>query len=192
MKKTVLLIIMIYCSIGASFSQDFGNILLGGTLRYSFEIRDSDRQVERTNTSFLIEPSVGTMVSDKIAIGMAIGFFQTKSKSEHEDPDDYQSLSLIPFVRIHDSITDKFRIYLEPGFGKTFVLGDESDNKPQHYRARVDFGLLYFISQNLSLEINIAGINYIHMSDKDYGLKNNQFKIDYDLVYPNIGLKYYF
>jgi hypothetical protein len=95
-------------------------------------------------------------------------------------------------ARIHDSITDKFRIYLEPGFSKTFVLKDESNNKPQHYRVGIDFGLLYFIYQKLSLEINVAGIKYIHRSDKDYGMKNHQFTIDYDLVNPNIGLKFYF
>lgn len=150
--------------------------------------------MEESEIRLSISPMVGTMISSKVALGVSMGYIY--SKFEDNDPYSYYGsnnyLIIAPFVRIHNNITENFKYYIEPNLGKTFITNEESESKTQIYNAGVNFGLLYFVSQKISMELNIAGITYTHMFNKDYDFKSNNVSIDYDLVNPNLGLKYYF
>lgn len=206
MKKITLLLITIFLFTAYANAQDGskeedqtkikkGQILLGGNLSYSSKNLNTD-DLEESEVQLSISPVVGKMISDKVAVGLSLGYLY--SHYEENDPNLYRYpaktkfLVVAPSVRIHNDITENLKYYIEPYMGKIFDLEDESDNKPQRYEAGVNLGLLYFISQKISLELNVAGVDYSYLSDKDYDLKRNSVSIDYDLVTPNIGLKYYF
>lgn len=206
MKKITLFIFTIILSVAHANAQDQpkeqeetkiqqGNILLGGNFSfYSDKVKSGS--LEDSEIQLSISPVVGTMISDKVAIGVSLGYLYTKYEdndpNSYRYPDKTKFLVIAPFVRIHNDITENFKYFIEPNLGKIFDLNDETDNKTQRYTAGVNFGLLYFISQKMSLELNVAGINYTYTSNKDYDFKRNTVSVDYDLVTPNIGLKYYF
>ena len=72
------------------------------------------------------------------------------------------------------------------------MLKGESEHHTYNINAGLDVGILYFLSQKLSLELKIAGVNYSYTTDKDVEAKNHRFNLESSLNSPNIGLKYYF
>ncbi len=191
--KNSLFIFLVFISFNQLKAQELGSTFFGGNFSFALESIDSETQDE-SEIQLSINPVIGKMVSDKIALGVAFGFIYSKydDNSQYGYSGDSKALAIAPFIRIHNNITENFKYYITPNFGKTFVLGDKSDNKTQIYNVGINVGLLYFISQKMSVELNIAGINYIHMSDKDYDMKSNNVSLDCNLSSPNIGLKYYF
>jgi hypothetical protein len=187
MKKLVLFLFTALISITLLNAQEPGYALFGGNCSFVSELTESESIIR-----FSFSPIVGMMISSKVAIGVAVGINYLKYDNEYTNYSDSKELIFAPFVRFHNNITENLKYYIEPSFGKTFMFGDESEHKTQKYNADINFGLLYFISPHVSLEIKIAGISYSHMSDKDDDMKENIFSIDNDLVNPNIGLKYYF
>ena len=192
MKKIILFVFLVVSSINQINAQEKGNTLLGGSFKYLSENIDEgvgDQGLDNSS-QFTISPVIGYMVNDKVAIGTALNYTELKSDYYYGKIEN-QTLTIAPFVRIHNNITENLKYYIEPSIGKTFILGD-SDNKDNIYNIGVNFGLLYFFVKNMSLELNIGGANYVSVSNKEYNYKNNTLSIDYDLVTPNIGFKYYF
>lgn len=162
--------------------------LMGGSFKYNYlQYKSDSGDVKIDDLSF--GTTIGAMVSDKVAAGIA---FQYNKNIQDVVIADSNSLSLLLFLRLHSNITEKFKFYIEPNLGSTFLIGDNSKNDLKIYNVKLNFGFLYFISPKLSLELMVAGIDYKHISDKDYNLKGNDISIKYDLVTPNIGMKYYF
>ncbi len=197
MKKTVVLLIFLMSIANLQIkAQTKGNTLLGGNISYLSSSYNSEvfgDKIEQKTSQMTISPVFGKMVTDRMAVGFKLGFKYSKiDGSNYNEPDIDQSILFAPYIRIHYNILGNFKYYMEPYFSKTFVLGDESENAPQIYQMGLNVGVLYFISQKMSLELSIAGVNYKHMYDEDTEYKSNTFSLEYDLVTPNVGLKYYF
>lgn len=125
---------------------------------------------------------------------------------------------IAPYVRYYIKITDKFYGYLNGSvrFGlrnsytktettETYPLNPLSNNYSNveskymyyDYSARVNFGLMYFISNKLALEASLASIGYggngYKNKDKSYNYeKQSGFYTSLAPSNINLGLSYYF
>ena len=186
MKKFILLSLIALFAIDLGFSQENRNIFVGGGFRYHAS-KTENIYVNQTSGNLQIKPVIGKMISDKFAIGLACDFYSIKNSNK--------SLTITPFIRYHNNITENLNYYIEPYFMKYFSLKDNSDHsehKTQVYGTGINAGLLYFISSKISLDLNVAHLYYRHTKDKDDSVNNKSFGIEYDLGSPQIGLKYYF
>ncbi|TAJ10222.1 hypothetical protein DMA11_19290 [Marinilabiliaceae bacterium JC017] len=193
MKKISLLILLTFSLIEFIYAQDQGKIILGGNICYYYnKDQNPDYESKYKSTSFTFAPVAGFMVSSKVAIGFKLKYKQrnTESTSEYNSYTE-KTLTFSPFLRIHKNISDKLKFYIEPYVGKIFIL-EGKDDRDQNYYAGSDFGLLYFISSKLSMELILAEIYYSHKKETDTDNKSSTFSMDYNLTYPNLGLKYYF
>ena len=194
MKKIGLIFIMTFCTLFYAISQEH-RILIGGSVGFQTSKIESDN-VDTKQNNIIISPTIGTMINEKVAIGLQLSYISQYVNSEAEYGGTYKinqnQFSISPFIRIHHRITDNLNFFTEPFISKTFLLEDKSDNKTQIYNAGITWGLLYFITQKMSLELNLAGLNYRYMGDKDEDLRHNTLNFVSDLSDLNIGLKYYF
>ena len=195
MKKSTLILTIIFCISSYAFSQQLGQNLVGGHIVVSTNVLKVDAYKE-TVTDISLTPIWGYMITDKTAVGLAVSYNHSKKSSNDDayiNPYNINTLSIIPFFRFHGNISEKFKSFVEPSFGMTFALDkDESEHKTQIFNAGINVGVLYFISEKLSIELYIAGLNYVHTADKDTDIKTDDLNLSYSLLDPNLGLRYYF
>ena len=97
------------------------------------------------------------------------------------------SFSLMLFYRYQHQIKGNFSYFVEPSGGKIFYKDGGNSNN-----IGADVGLLYYMSNKFSIELNIAGFDYGFKSLKNSDGIANKFLIQYNFTTPNFGLKYYF
>ena len=179
MKKITLSIILLLGSFGFIFSQESGNSIVGGNINIIHStLKDGSDIVSETSVSFGL--SYAKMIGNKVAIGIsldAINYYDNIEK---------YGLYLGPLVRIHNNITDNFKPYVEPNIGITLIEGSESN-----FNAGINFGFVYFVSKKICFDINFASLNFIWINLDDE-ISYDYFSIEYNIVSPQIGLKYYF
>lgn len=196
----IFLIVLTICCTTFSYAQEKGQWIIGGNASYNSDKNDNETESSKTE-SFILSPSIGYMINSKVAIGISLSHSSVNDDREnHFYGYSYNyktaSLSLNPFVRFHKNITEKFKLYIQPGvfYSSHKVEYDESENdlKFKGYGIDCRLGFLYFISDKLSMELSLLSLNYSKLKEDDGELEQEHFAIDYDLTSPNIGLRYYF
>jgi len=190
MQKISIVILVSICSVGWLYSQDQAKYLAGGNFSFSSS-KGTTSGNEMSLLDLNISPSVGIMVNSNSAIGLSftVNYFRRKDNSSVTNTD--TNLGIFPFLRIHKTITENFKYYIEPKIGLYFLSLNQSSNG-NLFSVSTEVGLLYFVSQKLSMELSVAGISFDRHSDKDTGFKYNAVNMGYNLVNPNLGLRYYF
>ncbi len=195
MRKLLLITVILICCVNVSAQSDTvrsNKFMVGGNLGFNSSMFNDYYQYEEKELTFNIKPVFGYFVSNSIAIGASFDFmFVEDDKSKYETNAD-KNLSVMIFVRYNGKITNKFKYYIEPYIGRKYYLLDEESEKIKEWFAKVDFGLLYFINESFSIELKVAGLSYENRTVKDTDVLYKIFDVTYDIVKPNIGLKYYF
>ncbi|MCU4156388.1 porin family protein [Carboxylicivirga sp. A043] len=197
--KKILLVLAICCTT-LSYAQEKGQWIIGGNAGYNSDKNENENESSTTKT-FTLSPSIGYMLNSKIAIGL--GFNYSTADEELENiyygySMNYKTTSfgINPYVRIHKNITERFLLFVQPGIfystNKIEYDDSEDDVKLKGFGLDCSLGFLYFISDKLSLELNVLSVDYSSLEETDGEYKNESFGINYNLTSPNMGLRYYF
>lgn len=137
------------------------------------------------------------MISPKTAIGIAIGYENSKSYPGYGWYVYDNSISIKPHIRFYSSITETFKVFTEPYVSQTFNWKKQAKYGSVEYRSKsnetalgVNMGLMYLLTNRISIEMEILGLYYRHTSLES--AKTSYFSFIYNPFSPNIGLKYYF
>ena len=195
MKKSILFFAVMLIALGISVAQQNGNIVLGGSISYSSETEDTDSYYDVSYSNFLFGPNIGIMLNDNCALGVSIAYVSTKYEYDDDDysndTDKSQAITLMPYLRFFQNISEKFSVYFEPYGGKTYILKSETDENTKIFQLGMNLGISYSLSQKLSVEMNLLDLNYINLSNSEYDAEASSLTLNYDMVSPTIGVKFY-
>jgi len=193
MKKIWLLLLIVAFSGQILTAQEeqtkTSKFTVGGNLGYNTEKLNDYYEYEEKTTSFNIKPVFGYFMAKNIVIGVSCDFVLVEDDKDEWESEDERTLSVGLFARYQGAVADNFKYYIEPNIGRKYNLIEKNLKSLQ---ANVDFGLMYFFNDKISIEIKMAGLSYLSQSDDDSDELIRVFDISYDLVKPNFGLRYYF
>jgi hypothetical protein len=196
MRKAIFLLTVLILSQSTGFGQDdsafLKKFMVGGNLGYNSTKLNDYYEFEEKTVTFNFKPVFGFILNEKITVGASVDFTLVEDDLPDYESNAEKTLSAIIFARFNNRITDKFKFYLEPYFGRKYYLLNAEDKKNKEWFIKTDFGVLYFISDSFSLELKVAGIEYSYLTVKDTDTKIQTFDLTYDIVKPNIGLRFYF
>ena len=170
------------------YSQDENKLMLGGSLQY---ITNNQKYINTDwkFVDFSFSPKFGFFINANSLVGLETGISYIKQM----DYDGYgynenTLFNLSAFYRYQNQVINNFNYFIEPNFGRLFI----KDSELRYYNIGADFGILYSITNKLNIEIKLAGLDYSIYWYKDSEYKTEEFNIKYDLIQPNLGIKYYF
>lgn len=194
MKLVIFAIVIIYGS--NAFSQDDSathkKFVIGGNLGFSSTRSRIDYQNIDKTSSFSVTPVFGIIAEKYLTIGLSLEYSIAEDNRSEYDAYDEKSWTALFFLRFNGRIMDKFQWYLEPGIGRKEFLIDTDGDRDKEWMAKIDFGILYFISNGFSLEFKVAGLDYKYLTYESDKSSTKTLNLHYDFVKPNIGLRYYF
>lgn len=206
MKKLMLFGALAFASlISAQETNLKGRTFITGSVGYS----NDDNSNEYSVKSFNIKPTFGYFVTNDIAVGLGIGYENSKVTSvssynlgnqvilvTYENKAD--AFFINPMVRKYWNIGDK--LYLFGQFDINFSKGTSESYFTGSTPSKVDIktlgfnvkpGLDYFLNKNWTLEATIGNLGYTTVKRDDVKSKE---KFDLGVSFSNInfGLKYIF
>lgn len=142
MKKIFLMAIMAVVAITAN-----AQVYLGGSLGFaSVSPEEGD-----TRTSFTIAPEAGYSLSDKVAIGMALGCDYVK--------DEYTQITVSPYVRYNAIQFDRVNIFLDGAVDFATYKPDGGDAQ-NAWGVGIKPGIEFKANDKISLVSHIGFIGY--------------------------------
>src|SRR5574344_1268766 len=184
---TLLFVMLSVCQINA---QNNGDFILGGSAGYG--TNHFNLNTRNSNEILLIAPTVGSMLSERVAIGVDMAYANMDSQSDATGVLNGGVLALSPFIRIHKDIANNFKLYYGPHCGAMIDLDDQSNKRIEFYNVGFNVGLIYFITPKFSMEMNIAQLEILGIFDRNNQNSDPSLLFQYNLVDPMIGLKFYF
>jgi len=181
-----------------------GDVMISGTLGFGSESQD----IVKTN-NFDFSPSATYLVSDKIGVGVKVGFGAGKGENVdvefnglvgNADEAKTTDLSVGAFGRYFFTPASKFSLFGELGFNyntskseitEAGVTLDAPDSKG--FDVAVGPGICYFVSSNFAIEANWGALGYKTSKIDMAGAESkDEFGLNLDLADINFGLAYKF
>ncbi len=198
-----------------------GAIYSGGKLGFSSSsgkstVKTSSTVVETkqpNTTSFEFAPGGGYILSDKLGVGLNLGFSNSVTKvdsTNYSDKTTYSNLFINPYLRYYMMLDDNF------GFTGTFNVrfgtgSSKSETKTVSVTTTVEGpklsnlsigitpGIIYFPTSKIGLEANIGFLGFTSNTSKSEGTNitttstNSKFGLNVDTFTPafNVGFFYY-
>lgn len=184
---TLLFVMLSVCQINA---QNFGDFILGGSAGYG--TNQFNLSTRNSNEILLIAPTVGAMLSERVAIGVDMAYANMDSQSDVTGILNGGVLAISPFIRIHKDITKNFKCFYGPHCGAMIDLNEQTNNRMEFYNVGFNAGLIYFVTPKFSLEMNLAQLEILGIFDKNNQNSEPSLLFQYNLIDPMIGLKFYF
>lgn len=173
-------------STGKGFSK--GDVFISGSVSIASEKTGDDK-----SSGFVVEPKVGFLVTDNIAIGGKIGFGSLKSEESGVDTEDLARLTVGAFGRYYFTPSSDFSLFAELGVDYSSIDNKLNDFKANEIGANLGLGLSYFVSSNFAIEAGWAGLGYTSNDNGGDGVdKTNSFGLNADLSSINFGVLYKF
>lgn len=194
MKSIMYILISLFA--GTSLS---AQVFVGGNINFSTTNSKQDRPSglrETNNSSIGLRPVIGKFVADKLAIGLALDFTSTKSKTDYINFSQANTLyaGINPFIRYYAVSWNKFSIYGQGnillGFSRIKDEFNGAFTESSGTRFGVNFypGLNYDLSDKISLftAINVLGIGYNYEIIKVGTLKEKSSRFNIGAGLDNI------
>lgn len=165
-----------------------GQIFVGGDFGFNSHTNKTKEMGtvtrEYSDYSLSLAPEAGKFLSEKVAIGIALGFSVGGSHSvnANETTTKSSSFGINPFVRYYAWKSIKFSIYGEGRTGVEFsrssrTTGPITDDDPDVTRLSVSIypGLSYALTEKLELETSLRFLSagYSYQISKEGTTKNN-------------------
>jgi len=193
MKKisiTTLLLAIFICS-QAQDKKPNNNVLIGFNLGYSNQfIEIFDWYGIKSNT-ITFKPTVGVFLSKTIAVGASYEISYSWLKDSQDEKVEYNRQSVLLFSRWQIGIKRNFKAFLEPYLGKS-LYSDDDEGDINTWNTGANFGIMYFTSDDFSLEINLLEASWVKQSSKSSDEYLKEFNVFSNFLNPNIGLRFYF
>ncbi|MGB1247667.1 MAG: outer membrane beta-barrel protein [Chitinophagales bacterium] len=184
MKKVQVLLIAIVVATMAFAQPEKGNIYLGGNLNIGFG--GSKTEVGSTSTdgpktfNFGISPKVGYFISDKLSVGLDLGYNMNSSKLEVDPTTTTTTSSMIGtgvFARYHIFPVEKFGFFFEGNVGasfggnntKTETSGTTNEYKKSLFgiNAGISPGLAIYFSKKVAFEAQYGFLGFTSTTETD-------------------------
>ena len=178
MKKLQLLAVALFATTLAFAQPEKGNIFLNGSL--NFNTGSSSADVGGTSTdgpssfNLGITPKVGYFISDKIVVGLDLGFMMNNTKDETtgvEVKTNALGFGGGAFARYYIVPADRFAMFFEAGvntmFGSSTVeTAGASVDGPSTFalNAGITPGMSIYVSEKIALEANYGFLGYTSSS----------------------------
>lgn len=183
MKKSLLLVVMVFMSTAAFGQIQKGDIQLGGSLNYnSFDAGNGE------NTNFRISPRAALFLSDNISLGASLGYEDRTGGSSESN-----QFFFGVYARFHKSVSDKFYLFLQPditfGSGSTNPLGTQEFDV-NSFNFNLMPGMMYFLSEKIALDLSFGGLFYNNNETEGFG-DITQYGLNMNLSTVAIGASIY-
>ncbi len=200
MKKLSLLLILVLSTVLMTNAQDIGKFWVGGSVGFSSEKEKGDNA--RLN-DFRIVPEVGYILSDKVGIGLSIGYRHNEFGGTVYENDSYYNtksratgFSVSPFVRYTFLKGNIGGLFADGGFGYTQWKEKHVDGKYTAWDIGIRPGVAFNISDKIILTGKFGFFGYQQTKDKlNYTgdvKKTDVFKFDLDLSQILLGMNIVF
>ncbi len=145
---------------------------------YSYKTEDSDR-----NSVYGIAPEVGYFLSDKMAVGLNIGYNYSRTKPENGDAFGTSFFGVNPYVRYYAFKMEKLSLYVQGGiFFATINPHDASSTNA--YGIGIKPGIAYQLSNRFAINATFGNLGYANYDgDNEYGLTLNGNSLGFGLTY---------
>lgn len=180
MKKLQLLALALFATTLAFAQPEKGDIFLGGSL--NFNMGSSKGEVAGVSAdgpktlNFGISPRVGYFLSDKIVVGLDLGFNSASSNDDSSGTEIKTSSSMYGggvFARYYIVPADRFALFFEAGVGamlggsKVETAGVSVDGPNSfNLNAGLTPGVAFYVSKRVALEANYGFLGYTSTSTK--------------------------
>jgi len=168
----------------------------GGSIKYNKTKVNvyNEYPYEADNKIFTVAPEIGVMISDVASIGTRLSYTTENDGTTNNNYSFEASL----YYRRNNMFADKLYFFTEPelSYTKSFTTISETDIKIKYLKAQLNLGLMYMISKQLSLELNLFNLSYSQTIGNDdttpMEVEATEFNFDLDITSPTLGIKYYF
>ncbi|MCU0443279.1 MAG: porin family protein [Microscillaceae bacterium] len=209
MKKTAFIILAMVVFDWANAQIEKGSMYLGGSFGISsttIQTNNNDRKV----SSFSLVPNFGYFVTDKISVGLGIGYEQSRNDliPGVGTATDTRGLFIIaPAARYYVPLTSEnffFFAQFQVGFGfgnrkfedrvgsATFTV----ESKSRSFGLGLSPGFAFFPTKKWAIELSFEGISYRSFdpntdsnSDND---RESTFTLGVDSFAPRLGVQFFF
>lgn len=190
MKKILLTLTAVAAFTFATKAQQFGfekgNFLVEGAIQVGTE---DDKNISEKSSSFLIAPKAGYFVTDKIAVGVQLGFGQTKETDYSGASDVYtkeNAFGVGAFGRYYFlEVGSRFKAYSELGVGYTttkvgLTETDDKGLKNNGFGVNGGIGANFFLTEKIALGYQFANVIGFNNSkvDVDGAKASNEFYVN--------------
>lgn len=194
MKKLFLTLAVLFSVATIANAQDVGKIWVGGSVSFKSEKTDG---FDRTN-NYRIIPEIGYVVSDKLGVGIKLGYghfestktiidatgntISTKSKEN--------GFTVNPFVRYSVLKGNIGGLFVDGGVGYSYLKEKGADNKLHQW----EVGFRPGVAVNVSDQVSLTGkFGFLGYENKKYGSrKTNSFGFDFDMTQVELGVNFVF
>ncbi|OEJ99787.1 outer membrane beta-barrel protein [Roseivirga misakiensis] len=177
MKKSVLLLTLMFFGTVAFGQIQKGDVRLGGNFLYN----KTDNDVFETS-NFQINPQASLFLSETTSVGLTIGY----NRQKNENPGgviESDQFNYGAFARFYRSMGERFYLFLQPGIN--FSSGDANGTDFSSFGINVIPGVAYFLSDKFAVDANIGGIFY--NSQDTNGTDSNNFGLNLNLSGFTLG-----
>ncbi|MGG5578394.1 outer membrane beta-barrel protein [Myroides sp. C15-4] len=152
-----------------TFGFQEGNFMIEGSFTISDKVnKDSDSGNKNKTTTYKFNPKVGYFLSDKVAIGAALGF--GKNQEDFFDGATATNLYAGVYARYYFlELGNRFKTFAEVGVGYDQKEVSATKNKLTGIQAGIDLGFNYFLTDQLAVAFTLGNVfsygNHNHKLD---------------------------
>ncbi|MCF6223439.1 MAG: hypothetical protein L3J34_06890 [Flavobacteriaceae bacterium] len=148
MKKTILVISILFLSINIKAQITKGYWMLGGNGSFSYYDAKRDNSNTDPTWNVVVSPNIGYFVIDKLAVGSYTTFSFRGNNNRY-------FLSLSPFLRYYFLNPDKkINFFTEVSFTNSIRFIKNNENTLS-YGYNIKPGLIYFLNSSVALEASL-------------------------------------
>ncbi|KAF2518521.1 porin family protein [Flavobacterium salilacus subsp. salilacus] len=171
-----------------------GDVFISGSVGFG-----SEKTGDFKATEFNFSPRAGYFVSDNIALGLALGYNNTKQDEEFgfgTAEVTTNTFEIGAFGRYYFMPASQFSLFTQLGvnYGTTkSEIDNEEFNKANGFNVEFAPGISYFISEHFALEATFGVLSYTTVEpDEDDADSTNTFQLGLNMSDINFGLIYKF
>ncbi|MCQ2113441.1 MAG: PorT family protein [Bacteroidaceae bacterium] len=181
MKKLVLLVALVACTLGAN-----AQIWVGGALGLGFSNTTGDAKTElndNTQTTFTIQPEVGYSLNEKWDVAIGLGFTSTTNGGCLKD-NNYTEFDIKPYARYTFLTTGKVGLFVDGGVDFGILSPKEGDSKTAFW-AGFRPGIKFAASEKITLVAHVGGLGYESVQDdhNGFGLSLNGNSLSFGMYW---------
>ncbi len=213
MKLTFLLLFSFVVISTCSAQIPSGTLFVGGSASFSSNSSKNNQNPDITyktkSTSLNFNPKVGYFITDNIALGIGINFYNSKSRFEDYDLTEQirnknNSIGINPFGRYYKLLSEKVGFFGQFTLSYTKGRGESNGNihqKNSSFGASLAPGFVFFATPKIGIETTIGNIGYFHYKNENYSpVQNNptqdynssQFAANIEANNVFVGINFYF
>ncbi|MBX2915910.1 MAG: porin family protein [Cyclobacteriaceae bacterium] len=197
MKRTGLLLAMMFVSAGLWAQTTAGSISLAGGLEYSSNKSENVYgNVDYSSSSLNFRPSAGYFVIDNLEVGLQLGIGSGKSQYEGSAETKNSTFQVGPFARYYKFTSNErfaFTGTLSFQIGSGTSSTGQNELKTGSTSVSLVPGFTYFLSDKWALDFQLQGIGFTSYDpNKDVDNNNqNTFTFGASSLSPSLGFRFF-